>query len=166
MPIGEKANQTLALQTAFPELTKDEFRFFQELVLKESGILLGAKNRAMLVSRLWKRLRTLDLTSFSAYYRLVKKDSAEMVHMLDCICTNETHFFREPTAFECLRGRVFPQWIAAADAGQRSRTIRVWSAACSTGEEPYSLAMELLVHFPEEAGWKIEVLATDLSTKV
>jgi chemotaxis protein methyltransferase CheR len=167
MSFGESTTAPdLELPTAIPELTKEEFRFFQELVLKESGIHLGAKNRAMLVSRLWKRLRALDLASFSAYYRLVKKDPAEMVHMLDCICTNETHFFREPTAFACLRERVFPEWIAAADAGRRARTLRVWSAACSTGEEPYSLAMTLLTHFPEEAGWKVEVLGTDLSTKV
>ena len=167
MPFGENTNASvLELPTAIPELTKDEFRFFQELVLNESGIHLGSKNRAMLISRLWKRLRALDLNSFSAYYRLVKKDPAEMVHMLDCICTNETHFFREPNAFDCLRERVFPEWLTAANEGKRTRTIRAWSAACSTGEEPYSLAMTLLSHFPEEAGWKIEVLGTDLSTKV
>ena len=166
MSAGETTATAFGFPTAIPELTKDEFHFFQELVLKESGIHLGAKNRAMLISRLWKRLRALDLRSFSAYYRLVKKDPAELVHMLDCICTNETHFFREATAFTCLRERVFPEWVAAADAGERSRTIRAWSAACSTGEEPYSLAMELLANFPQEAGWKIDVLGTDLSTKV
>lgn len=166
MPLAEDKLTAFSFPTAIPELTKDEFRFFQELVLKESGIHLGAKNRAMLISRLWKRLRALDLDSFSAYYRLVKKDPAELVHMLDCVSTNETHFFREPTAFSCLRERVFPEWIEAADAGRRSRTIRVWSAASSTGEEPYSLAMELLARFPEQAGWKIEVLGTDISTKV
>src|ERR1700756_5946907 len=123
MSFGESTTAPdLELPTAIPELTKEEFRFFQELVLGESGIHLGAKNRAMLVSRLWKRLRALDLASFSAYYRLVKKGPAEMVHMLDCICTNETHFFREPTAFDCLRRRVFPEWTAAANAGQRGRT--------------------------------------------
>jgi len=166
MKSGEGITTAVEFPAAIPELTKDEFRFFQELVLKESGIHLGAKNRAMLISRLWKRLKALDLSSFSAYYRLVKRDSAELVHMLDCISTNETHFFREPTAFTCLRERVFPEWIAAAEAGQRSRTIRVWSAACSTGEEPYSLAMELLAHFPQQAGWTIEVFGTDISTKV
>jgi chemotaxis protein methyltransferase CheR len=89
-----------------------------------------------------------------------------MVLMLDCICTNETHFFREPAAFDCLRQRVFPEWREAAEANERSRTIRVWSAACSTGEEPYSLAMTLLTEFPPAAGWNVEVLGTDLSTKV
>jgi chemotaxis protein methyltransferase CheR len=149
-----------------PELTEEEFRLFQALVLRESGIHLGQKNRAMIVSRLWKRLNALDLQSFSAYYRLVKADPREMVQMLDCISTNETHFFREPAAFDCLRAHVFPEWLAAAETNQRSRTLRVWSAACSSGEEPYSLAMSLLAHFHPSDGWKIEVFATDLSTKV
>src|SRR5215467_9740805 len=155
MPFGEDTTvAALELSTAIPELTKDEFRFFQELVLNESGIHLGAKNRAMLISRLWKRLRALDLNSFSAYYRLVRANPAEMVRMLDCVCTNETHFFREPASFDCLRQHVFPEWIAAADSDPCPRTLRAWSAACSTGEEPFSLAMMLLAAFPAAAGWK------------
>lgn len=167
MASGEiSAHSPLVLPKPIPDLTAEEFHLFQALVLRESGIHLGAKNRAMLVSRLWKRLRALELNSFAAYYRRVKADPQEMVLMLDCICTNETHFFREPAAFECLRTSVFPEWVAAADSGKRGKTIRVWSAACSTGEEAYSLAMTLLMHFPSSAGWKIEVLGTDLSTKV
>ncbi len=167
MAFGEMpAHLPLVLPKPIPDLAAEEFHLFQALVLSESGIHLGPKNRAMLVSRLWKRLRALELNSFSSYYRRVKADPQEMVLMLDCICTNETHFFREPAAFECLRGYVFPEWVAAADAGKRSKTLRIWSAACSTGEEGYSLAMTLLTHFPPAAGWKIDVLGTDLSTKV
>lgn len=160
------AHSALAAARPIPELAAEEFHLFQVLILRESGIHLGAKNRAMLVSRLWKRLRALELKSFSSYYRRVKADPQEMVRMLDCVCTNETHFFREPAAFDCLRMRIFPEWAAEADAGKRNRTLRVWSAACSTGEECYSLAMTLLMHFPPFAGWNIEVLGTDLSTKV
>jgi chemotaxis protein methyltransferase CheR len=160
------AHSLLVLPKPIPDLAAEEFHLFQALVLRESGIHLGAKNRAMLVSRLWKRLRALELNSFSSYYRRVKADPQEMVLMLDCICTNETHFFREPAAFECLRKRVFPEWVAEADAGKRGKTLRIWSAACSTGEEVYSLAMTLLSHFPPAAGWNVEVLGTDLSTKV
>ena len=167
MASGEMpANSSLMLPKPIPDLAAEEFHLFQALVLRESGIHLGAKNRAMLVSRLWKRLRALELNSFSSYYRRVKADPQEMVLMLDCICTNETHFFREPAAFECLRTRVFPEWAADADAGKRGKTLRVWSAACSTGEEAYSLAMAILTYFSPAAGWKIEVLGTDLSTKV
>ena len=156
----------VVLSRAIPELAEEEFRLFQALVLRESGIHLGEKSRAMLVSRLWKRLRALQLRSFSSYYRRVKVDSQELVRMLDCICTNETYFFREPTAFECLRNRIFPEWTAEADANKRNKTLRIWSAACSTGEETYSLAMMLLTHCPHSAGWNVEVLGTDLSTKV
>jgi chemotaxis protein methyltransferase CheR len=160
------ARSPLLVSKPIPHLAAEEFSLFQALVLRESGIHLGAKNRAMLVSRLWKRLRALELNSFSAYYRRVKADPQEMVLMLDCICTNETHFFRESVAFDCLRQRVFPEWIAQAQANKRRRTLRVWSAACSTGEEPYSLAMTFLAEFPPSSGWSIEVLGTDLSTKV
>jgi chemotaxis protein methyltransferase CheR len=160
------AHAALAVTRPIPDLAEEEFHLFQVLVLRESGIHLGKKNRAMLVSRLWKRLRALDLHSFSSYYRQVKADPEELVRMLDCICTNETHFFREPAAFDCLRQHVFPEWRAAGEANERSRTLRVWSAACSTGEEPYSLAMTLLSEFPPSAGWNVEVLGTDLSTKV
>jgi len=167
MASGEiPAHSPLALPKPIPDLAAEEFHLFQALVVRESGIHLGAKNRAMLVSRLWKRLRALELNSFSSYYRRVKADPQEMVLMLDCICTNETHFFREPAAFDCLRNRVFPEWVADADAGKRSRRLRIWSAACSTGEEAYSLAMMMLTYFPPSAGWNVEVLGTDLSTKV
>ncbi len=167
MTSGEiPAHSPLVLPKPIPDLVEEEFHLFQALVLRESGIHLGAKNRAMLVSRLWKRLRALELNSFSSYYRRVKADPREMVLMLDCICTNETHFFREPAAFDCLRNRIFPEWVAEADAGKRTKTLRIWSAACSTGEEAYSLAMMLLTHLPPSAGWTVEVLGTDLSTKV
>ncbi len=152
MASGEiQAHWPSVLPKPIPDLSTEEFHLFQGLVLRESGIHLGAKNRAMLVSRLWRRLRALELNSFSSYYRRVKADPQEMVLMLDC---------------DCLRARVFPEWIADAEAGKRSRTLRVWSAACSTGEEVYSLAMSLLTRFPPAAGWDVEVFGTDLSTKV
>lgn len=166
MSLGENQTpSTLTLGKPIPELTADEFRLFQGIVLRESGIHLGTKHRAMLVSRLWRRLCALELNSFASYYRRVKADPLELVRMLDCVCTNETQFFREPAAFDCLRELIFPEW-RAANASERPRTLRAWSAACSTGEEPYSLAMVLLSEFPAKAGWNIEVLGTDLSTKV
>ncbi len=120
--------------------------------------------KALLVGRLARRLRELGIASFGAYYERVADDEAERIRMLDAICTNETHFFREPRHFEFLEDRVYPAWRAEADAGRRARRARVWSAACSTGEEPYSIAMSLLRAFP--SGWELEVLASDLSTRV
>ena len=167
MSVGDLTSlSALALAKPIPELTDREFDLFQALILRESGILLGGKNRAMLISRLWRRLRALDLSTFAAYYRRVLADPAELVSMLDCVSTNETHFFREPAAFDCLRHFVFTEWRVAAEARERSRVLRVWSAACSSGEEPFSLAMTLLSEFPAESGWKVDVLGTDLSTKV
>jgi chemotaxis protein methyltransferase CheR len=147
-------------------LSEREFVLFQALVEREVGIHLGPTKQALLVGRLSRRVRSLGLPSFAAYYRFVitRGNEAERVRMLDCLCTNETHFFREPEHFEFLRQRVFPEWTRRAAQGLMARRVRVWSAACSTGEEPYSLAMELLSHFPPGSGWEVEVLATDLST--
>jgi len=146
-------------------ITREEYALFQALVEREAGIHLSAAKQALLVGRLSRRLRERELSSFSAYYRLVRSDAEERVRMLDCICTNETHFFREPRQFEFLEKQVFPEWAARAAAGGMPRRIRAWSAACSTGEEPYSLAMTLLAHFPPSSGWTLEILASDLSTR-
>jgi chemotaxis protein methyltransferase CheR len=141
-----------------------DFQRFQTLIHREAGIWLAPVKKALLVGRLARRLRELNIPSYAAYYERVVEDEAERIRMLDAICTNETHFFREPKHFDFLTDRVFPAWRAEADAGRRERRIRIWSAACSTGEEPYTLAMVLLTAFP--AGWDLEIVASDLSTKV
>jgi chemotaxis protein methyltransferase CheR len=84
---------------------------------------------------------------------------------LDRICTNETHFFRDPRQFLFLNDHVFPKLEAEA-ARTGNKRVRAWSAACSTGEEPYSLAMAMLHRFPPSVGWQVEIVATDLSNKV
>ncbi len=145
-------------------VSERDFLRFQALIHREAGIWLAPVKKALLVGRLARRLRELGLQSYGHYFELVVEDAAERIRMLDAICTNETHFFREPRHFEYLTDKVFPAWRAEADAGKRARRVRVWSAACSTGEEPYTLAMVLLSAFP--AGWELEVLASDLSTKV
>lgn len=145
----------------------NEFALFQALIYNEAGIHLPDTKRALLVRRLGGRMRALKLKSFAAYYRRIAKegDDAERVRMLDCITTNETSFFREPRQFELLEKRLIPAWKKAAKAGKRARLVRVWSTACATGEEPYSVAMILLKHLPPALGWKIDILATDLSTR-
>ncbi len=143
-----------------------DFAGFQALIHEEAGIWLSQAKKALLVGRLARRLRELSISSFAEYLEHVRADEAERVRMLDCITTNETHFFREPRHFELLEQRIFPRWQAEAGEGRRQRRVRVWSAGCSTGEEPYSLAMSLLRAFPPQAGWELEILATDLSTRV
>lgn len=141
----------------------EEFALFRDLVLRETGIFLSDTKKTLLAGRLMRRLRELELTSFRAYYQLVIKDEAELVRMLDSISTNETHFFREPRHFELLERTVAPQWARELAAGAR-RTVRVWSAGCSSGEEPYSVAMTLLATLGEAAPF--EIIATDLSTRM
>ncbi|HEX9052953.1 MAG TPA: protein-glutamate O-methyltransferase CheR [Anaeromyxobacter sp.] len=145
-------------------VSDEEFARYQALINREAGIWLAPVKKALLVGRLARRLRELGISSYGAYYEQVERDEAERIRMLDAICTNETHFFREPRHFEFLEDRVYPAWRAEADAGRRPRRVRVWSAACSTGEEPYTIAMSLLAAFP--SGWELDVLASDLSTKV
>ena len=146
-------------------LTEQEFTLFQRLILREAGIYLSEAKRALLVGRLIRRVRELELPTFGAYYaRIAGGDAQELVRLLDAIATNETHFFREPKQFELLEGRVCSEWLVEAAAGRRARRVRVWSAACSTGEEPYSIAMVLLDRLGED--WDVEIVASDLSTKV
>jgi chemotaxis protein methyltransferase CheR len=106
------------------------------------------------------------MRSYHDYYERLVESEEERVILLDCISTNETHFFREPQHFQFLERQVFPLWEQRANRGEMQRKIRVWSAACSTGEEPYSLAMTLLHRFPASNGWSIEIVASDISTRV
>src|SRR3954464_4203849 len=124
-------------------LTTKEFRLFQALVHQEAGIALSEQKRALLAGRLAPRLRALELASFSAYYDRVRNDGIELVRMIDSICTNETQFFREPKQFTFLEEQLMPSWRAAGEGGHRPKQVRIWSAACSSGEEPYSIAMSL-----------------------
>ena len=149
-------------------LTASLFAKYQELIYGESGMWLGTHKHALLSGRLARRLRLLGLSSMREYYELVTQPDQlhERAVMIDCITTNETHFFREPRHFDFLAEHVFPDWQREASEGDRPKHLRIWSAGCSTGEEPYSLAMLLLKHFPDDKGWNIEVLATDISTRV
>jgi chemotaxis protein methyltransferase CheR len=144
-------------------LTTREFSLFRELVERETGIYLSDVKRALLHARLLGRLRELGVTTFSDYYERVVSGSDERGVLVNAICTNETHFFREPAQFRLLESSLLPRWLDEANDGVRPRRLLVWSAACSTGEEPYSLAMLLLARLPPE--WRLEILATDLSTK-
>jgi chemotaxis protein methyltransferase CheR len=145
-----------------------EFSLLRGLIEREAGIHLSSAKKALVVARLSRRLRALGLSSFGAYYEVVSgpHGADERVHMLNAISTNETSFFRELKHFQFLEKEVLPAWQKAAAAKQRPRFVRAWSAGCSSGEEPYSLAMVLLKHLPPSEGWEIEILATDLSTRV
>lgn len=144
------------------------FAQFQALIYKETGIWLGTHKSALLAGRLSRRLRLLGLPNMAEYYRFVTQPDQhkERSTMIDCITTNETHFFREPQHFALLSQRIFPRWHKEAAAGDRPKRIRIWSAGCSTGEEAYSLAMMLYKYFESETSWDIQVLGTDISNRV
>jgi chemotaxis protein methyltransferase CheR len=171
-PTGPKPQYATARQLRDTKdrssLSSALFSKFQQLIYREAGIWLSTHKHALLTGRLARRLRLLGLNSMQEYYELVTQTDQqhERAVMIDCITTNETHFFREPRHFDYLERQVFPKWLQAAAAGERTTRLRVWSAGCSTGEEPYSLAMLLLKHFPRSTGWELEVLATDISTRV
>ncbi|MFQ6615123.1 MAG: CheR family methyltransferase, partial [Fidelibacterota bacterium] len=143
------------------ELTTRTFNKIREIVYQRSGIALNENKMALVSARIGKRLRALELPDYERYLEFLNQDKSgdELVQLLDVISTNVTSFFRENDHFEFIR-EIFPEWI---ESGQRR--FRFWSAACSTGEEPYSLAMTLKESNP---GKKIDakILATDLSTRV
>ena len=156
------------LDTAGFSVTPELYLKFQRLIQQESGIWLGDSKAALLCGRLSRRLRVLKMSSLDQYYDLVMDPDQheERIAMIDAIATNETRFFRDPRHFEFLEARVIPRWRSEAQQGLRQKQIRLWSVGCSSGEEPYSLAMLMSRHLPAEQGWNVAILATDISTRM
>lgn len=129
--------------------TDKEFYLFQKLILEKLGIFLPLQKKALLTNRLWKRLRECDMDSYDEYYRFIvdKKGEKELHVALELITTNETYFFREQKHFDYLTQYILP-------ALRPGKKFRVWSAAASTGEEPYSIAMTLDDKCPVQ--WELE----------
>jgi chemotaxis protein methyltransferase CheR len=144
-------------------MTDREFIALRDLVLGESGIALGPTKRPMLAGRLGPLLRRSGCSTFRDYVFRVANNAEERRAMIDAICTNTTSFFREPAQFRFLESVVFPAWRERPmPFGSAARPIRIWSAGCSTGEEPYSIAMSARAHFPSAV---VEIVASDLSRK-
>jgi len=151
----------LHLTDSLPALSDREYENISRLAYDHFGLDLGDSKRGLVAARLGKILRELSLESFQNYYEYVKADRSgdALTAMVDRLTTNYTSFFREPRHFEYLRKCIFPSL--------RTRTrIHIWSAACSSGEEPYSIAMSLLEESSQEAATKVRIKATDISTRV
>jgi chemotaxis protein methyltransferase CheR len=148
-------------------LSEQLFERFSRLVYQECGINLHSGKKELLQARLNKRLRATGFTSYREYYDYVTspQNNGEIVHFLDCISTNLTYFFREPKHFEFLERIALPK-LLQSKTDERSLRIRIWSAGCSTGEEPYSLAMCVLAQLQDPGKWDFRILATDISTRV
>lgn len=141
--------------------TPEDFRIIAAILYAESGIHLKPTKSALVYGRLAKRVRALGLSSFAQYCAFVSspQGEAERLEMRAALTTNVTRFFRENHHFEHLRAHVVPRLAAAAGRGD---CIRIWSAACSTGQEPYSIALTLLQAFPDVATRDVRILATDI----
>jgi chemotaxis protein methyltransferase CheR len=140
-------------------ITDQEFAQFQRFIFDAAGISLSTSKKALVSGRLAKRVHQHRLNNYAEYLALLGSGSApaEVQTAIDLLTTNETYFFREPKHFDVLRE-------AALRARQAGRPLRAWSAACSSGEEAYSMAMVLADTMGDEAGW--EVLGTDISSRV
>jgi chemotaxis protein methyltransferase CheR len=146
--------------TEFEFSTRD-FRKISEIMRGECGIVLGENKANLVYSRLVKRLRALRIESFRDYCDFIASEDGadERRTMIAAMTTNVTKFFREPHHFDYLREKVLPRLAGEARAGRR---VRIWSAGCSSGEEPFSIAMTVLAAIPDAAAFDVKILATDL----
>ncbi len=152
-----------------PSITAEEFGLFRTLIHRETGISLRDTKRALIVARMAKRLRELGYETYSEYYHLLSKNDPgrdELRRMINMITTNKTSFFRESHHFDFLREVWVPELQRQAAAGG-PRRLRIWSAACSTGQEPYSIAMTVRQALgPCFPAWDCRILASDIDTDV
>ncbi len=147
-------------------LNEEEFQRFAKLIYEESGIFLKDSKITLLSNRLRKRLQALKLDSFSDYYDYIhglKDKTKEIEALIDVVSTNETYFFRNERQFEAMSEFCFPRIM---EAKKNTRRLRIWSAGCSTGEEPYTIALCVLENMRLFSGWNVEILATDIAPSV
>lgn len=144
---------------------REDFTFFAELAEDVAGLCLPLEKAPMVKARLLRRQRALGLSSLSEYCNLLRNDPGpnEINEFISVLTTNVTAFYREHHHFDYLREHILPNLINSARAGHR---IRLWSAGCSTGEEPYTLAMEVLAQCPEANALDLRILATDVDRGV
>ena len=149
-------------------LSNAEYERLRRVIYDECGIKMTPAKKVMLEARLRKRLRSLGLESFSEYCEyLFSREGIEneLINMIDVVTTNKTDFFREPSHFDFLTSTAAPALMELYGAGMR-RNMNIWSAGCSTGEEPYTIAMVLSAFRETHPIFEFQILGTDISTKV
>ena len=147
------------------QLNRNDFQRLSEFIYDQLGIKISESKRTMLTGRLAKRLRALKMESFKEYCDFLFTEEGkqlEHVHLFNAITTNKTDFYREPTHFDYLTNKVLPQWQNSPSGNK----FRIWSAGCSSGEEPYTMAMVLSEYAAVKRGLEFDIIATDISTKV
>lgn len=145
------------------EISDSNFRRFSKLIHESCGINLHEGKKELVRARLGKRMREIGCNSFNKYFRIIDDDPTgeELVKLLDAISTNMTSFFREENHFQFMKEKLFPTYEK-----NKSESLRFWSAGCSSGEEPYSLAIWLRDNLSENVSQNLKIIATDISTKV
>jgi len=142
-------------------LSDADFDRYRDLIYNESGITFTSANRSILESRLREQLRSKNVDSVKTYFSTISIDKEELRSFLDSITTNLTRFFRNQPHFDALEKYVVPELLNIKKGG--NNTLRIWSAGCSTGEEPYTIAMLLSEILPPS--WRFDILASDISLK-
>ena len=148
-------------------MSDDEFQLLRDYIYGHCGINFDENSKYILEKRLSHRLADLNLPTFYDYYHYLKYNrnkEQELNDIMDVLTTNETYFFRESFQLKAFSDEIIPELIKKK-AARGSRSLRIWSAGCSTGEEPYTIAM-LLSTNPELSGWNIEIIGTDISQRV
>lgn len=147
-----------------PQLNRADFGRIASIAKAQFGLSIEESKISMIQSRLKRRVQRLNLQDFSAYCDLIEFEAGpERDHFISAITTNVTHFFREPHHFEHFTDHVLPRLITRA---KQNKAVRLWSAGCSSGAEPYSLAACILQHFPSASSYDFCILATDLDPQV
>lgn len=149
-------------------MTNEEFKLFRALIYDECGIDYQQDKISLLVTQLRKRMSVCGIESYYRYYQHLKNGLAgarELVVLLDLLTINETTFFRNKPQFDLLAGVVLPELLAAKKR-DGNKTLRIWSAGCSSGQEPYSIAITVLESVPFPDLWEIKILASDLSFRM
>lgn len=159
---SQRIDDTINVSGEFA-FSKADFREIAKFVKDTSGIELSESKASLVYSRLTKRLRALGMTTFVEYREFVASDEVERNRMLSALTTNVTKFYREIHHFDHIQ-KLFRGPLG--DAAKRGERIRIWSAACSSGQEPYSIALSILSVIPDAAKLDIRILATDLSAEV
>lgn len=144
-------------------LSNLDFEQYRSLIYAESGITFTPANRSILESRLKEKLREKGISTPREYFSIISSNKEELKAFLDAITTNLTRFFRNQAQFDALEKHVIPELIHTIKKGSYGSPIKIWSAGCSTGEEPYTIAMLLSEVLP--APWRFEILASDISLK-
>lgn len=144
------------------EFSEKDFKYIRNLISEHTGIVLAEHKVDMVYGRLTRRLRELNLTSFDDYLSNLESDEQELIHFVNALTTNLTSFFREKHHFEFLSSKLLPQIMK----NKASKRLRIWSAGCSSGEEPYTIAMTVRSIIPQNSGWDVKILATDLDSNM